>query len=227
MIDAHIITLYSNPRSVAAAGRCKKSANIDIKTFDAITESQAEKVMRDFGIKWNYPWRGEEYDMKAGLKKTAYTTAHPMRRVACFLSHYLLWKRCAEQQEPVMILEHDAVFIRPFELDGFMKAECQIISINDPRGATRKAQEFHDKLQQKPQLIQRVPTIDDPTIPQGLPGNSAYIIKPDGAKKMMELTQEFGAWPNDALMCKQLYQSLASSKIYYTKVQGTPSTTSL
>ena len=226
-MEAHIITLYSNPRSVAAAGRCKKSANIPIKTFDAITESQAEKVMRDFGIKWNYPGRGEEDDMKAGLKKTAYTTAHPMRRVACFLSHYLLWKRCAEQQEPVMILEHDAVFIRPFELDGFMKAECQIISINDPRGATRKAQEFHDKLQQKPQLIQRVPTIDDPTIPQGLPGNSAYIIKPDGAKKMMELTQEFGAWPNDALMCKQLYQDLASSKIYYTKVQGTPSTTSL
>ena len=226
-MDAHIITLTSNPRSVAAAERCKKSANISIKTFDAITESHAEKLLRDFGIKWNYPWKGEEYDMKAGLKKSAYQTKNPLRRIGCFLSHYLLWKRCAEQNEPIMILEHDAIFIRPFDETAFAKAECDIISINDPRGATRKAQEFHEKLQRGPQTIQRVPTIDDPTIPQGLPGNSAYIIKPSGAKKMLDLVKEFGAWPNDALMCKQLIQSIASSKVYYTKVQGTPSTTSL
>lgn len=227
MIDAHIITLTSNPKSVSAANRCKKSANISIKTFDAITGQFAPKLSRDLGINWNYPWKGEEYDMKAGLKKTAYPTKNPMNRVACFLSHYLLWKRCAEQDEPVLVLEHDAVFIRPFEIETFMKAKCEIISINDPRGATRKAMDYHEKLEKNPQTIQRVPTIDDLTVPQGLPGNSAYIIKPGGAKKMLELVREFGAWPNDALMCKQLIQSLGSSKIYYTKVQGTPSTTSL
>jgi GR25 family glycosyltransferase involved in LPS biosynthesis len=226
-MEAHIITLTSNLRSSAAADRCKKSANIPIKTFEAVTETQAEKLMRDFYIRWNYPWKGEEYDMKAGVKKTAYQTVEPMRRIACFLSHYLLWKRCAEQNEPLMVLEHDAIFIKPFDETPFMKAECEIISINDPRGATRKAQDFHEKLQKGPQLIQRVPTIDDLMIPQGLPGNSAYIIKPGGAQKMLELVKEFGAWPNDALMCKQLIQTLASSKVYYTKVQGTPSTTSL
>jgi len=226
-MEAFVITISNNPRSVAAAERCIKSANIPVKKFEAITEVVAEKLMREFSIQWNYPWKGEEYDMKAGLKKTAYQTANPMKRVGCFLSHYLLWKRCAEQDEPVMILEHDAFFTKPFDETAFAKAECDIISINDPRGATRKAQEFHEKLQQGPQTIQRVPTIDDPTIPQGLPGNSAYIIKPSGAKKMLNLVKEFGAWPNDALMCKQLIQSIASSKIYYTKVQGTPSTTSL
>jgi GR25 family glycosyltransferase involved in LPS biosynthesis len=227
MIDAYIITLTSNLKSTTAAERCKKSSNIAIKTFDAITESHAEKVMRDFGIKWNYPWKGEEYDIKAGLKKTAYTTAHPMRRVACFLSHYSLWKKCANQNQPFMILEHDAIFIKPFDETAFMKAECDIISLNDPRGATRMAHDYHDILQSKPQTIQRVPTIDDLMVPQGLPGNSAYIIKPSGAKKMLDLVKEYGAWPNDALMCKQLIQSIAASKIYYTKVQGTPSTTSL
>jgi len=226
-MESYIITLTSNPRSIAAADRCKKSANIPIKTFEAVTETQAEKLMRDFYIKWNYPWKGEEYDIKAGLKKTAYTTAHPMRRVACFLSHYSLWKKCANQNKPFMILEHDALFIKPFDETAFMKAECEIISLNDPRGATRRAQDFHEKLQKNPQTIQRVPTIDDPTIPQGLPGNSAYIIKPSGAKKMLELVKEYGAWPNDALMCKQLIQTLASSKVYYTRVQGTTSTTTL
>ena len=139
----------------------------------------------------------------------------------------MLWKMCIEKNEPIMILEHDAIFIRPFDDTAFMKAECDIISMNDPRGATRRAQDFHEKLQQGHQTIKRVPTIDDLMVPQGLPGNSAYIIKPSGAKKMLNLVKEYGSWPNDALMCKQLIQSIASSRVYYTKVQGTPSTTSL
>ena len=226
-MKAFIITMSNNPRSSAAADRCIKSANIPIEKFEAITEDTAEKLMRELRIQWNYPWKGEEYDIKAGVKKTAYQTANPLRRVGCFLSHYLLWKRCAEQNEPLIVLEHDAIFIKPFDETPFTKAECEIISLNDPRGATRRAQDFHEKLQKNPQIIQRVPTVDDLMVPQGLPGNNAYIIKPSGAKKMLKLVKEYGAWPNDALMCKQLIQTLASSKVYYTKVQGTPSTTTL
>ena len=226
-MKAYIITLTTHPKSTAAAKRCIGSANIPISIFDAVTEEDAERIMREEKIMWKYPWKGEQMDFKAGLRKSAYPTANPLRRVACFLSHYMLWKMCVEKDEPIMILEHDAIFIKPFDETAFMKAECDIISLNDPRGATRRAQEFHEKLQQGHQIIQRVPTIDDLMIPQGLPGNSAYIIKPSGAKKMLNLVKEYGAWPNDALMCKQLIQSIASSKIYYTKVQGTPSTTSL
>ena len=226
-MDAYIITLAGNNKSIAAAERCKASTNIPIKTFDAITEQFAPKLMRDLGISWNYPWKGEEYDLKAGLKKTAYPTKDPMKRVACFLSHYFLWKKCAEQDEPMLILEHDAIFVKPLEYQYILDAECEIAGINDPRGATRKSQEFHEKIQQKHQRVQIAPTIDDPTIPQGIAGNSAYIIKPSGAKKMLELVKEYGAWPNDALMCKQLIQCLCVTKEYYTRVQGIQSTTSL
>ena len=226
MIEAHIITLTSNPRSVAAAERCKKSTDLPIKTFEAVTEGYAEKMLRDLRLQWNYPWKGEEHDMKAGLRKSAYQTANPLRRVACFLSHYLLWKRCAEQDEPLIVLEHDAIFIKPFDETAFMKAECDIISLNDPRGATRKSMDYHEKIQQRPQEVQPVPRIDKPEVPQGLAGNSAYIIKPSGARKMIKLVKEFGAWPNDAIMCYQLIQGLGVTKTYYTKVQGTQSTTS-
>lgn len=226
-MKAFVITLSNLPMSVAAAERCIRSASIPVEKFEAVTELEAEKLQRDLGIRWNYPWTGSEYDMKAGLKKTAYRTANPMRRVACFLSHYMLWKKCIELNEPIMILEHDAIFIKEFDETAFLKAECDIISINDPRGVTRKSQEYHEKLQQLAQTIQRVPTIDDLMIPQGLPGNSAYIIKPTGAEKMIQAVKDFGAWPNDALMCKQIIQSIAASKIYYTKTQGTPSTTVL
>lgn len=33
----------------------------------------------------------------------------------CFLSHVLLWRMCAEMDAPIVILEHDAVMLRPFK----------------------------------------------------------------------------------------------------------------
>ena len=134
-MKAYIITLTTNPKSLDAARRCIDSANIPISIFDAVTEVDAERVMREEGLVWKYPWKGEEYDMKAGLKKSAYQTAYPLRRVACFLSHYMLWKTCVEKNQPLLILEHDAIFIQPFDETAFMKAECDIISLNDPRGS--------------------------------------------------------------------------------------------
>jgi GR25 family glycosyltransferase involved in LPS biosynthesis len=71
-----------------------------------------------------------------------------------------------------------------------------------------------------------VPTIDEFNIPQGLAGNSAYIIKPEGAKNLIEASREHGLWPNDALMCKQIIPNMGVTKTYFTRVQGLPSTTS-
>uniref|UniRef100_UPI003F6A2B05 glycosyltransferase family 25 protein n=1 Tax=Winogradskyella sp. TaxID=1883156 RepID=UPI003F6A2B05 len=138
-MKAYIITLSQLPMSVTAADRCIKSSNIPVEKFEAINPDNAEKLLRDYGIQWNYPWKGEEFDIKAGLKKNAYNTANPLKRVACFLSHYTLWKKSIELNEPIMVLEHDAIFMKPFDETAFIKAECDIISINDPRGATRKA----------------------------------------------------------------------------------------
>lgn len=73
-----------------------------------------------------------------------------------------------------------------------------------------------------------VPWIDEEHIPQGLPGNSAYIITPMAAKKLIDMTYQIGIWPNDAMMCKQFFgDMLQCAYPYYTKVQGHESTTSL
>jgi len=56
-------------------------------------------------------------DWRKHLPKTANTymwnlvkTTDPI--AGCFASHYLLWKKCIELNEPILILEHDAQFIR-------------------------------------------------------------------------------------------------------------------
>ena len=70
-----------------------------------------------------------------------------------------------------------------------------------------------------------VPWIDDQTIPQGLAGNSAYIITPAGAEQLIKLVKEYGLWPNDAIMCRQLVRRLGVTKKFYTHIQNLRSTT--
>ena len=37
-----------------------------------------------------------------------------MTQIACFLSHYSLWCMCLDKDMPIVILEHDAVMIKPY-----------------------------------------------------------------------------------------------------------------
>ena len=50
-----------------------------------------------------------------------------------------------------------------------------------------------------------------------------------GANTMLNLVDQYGLWPNDALMCRQLVgiKKLGVTTTHYTKVQRTKSTTTL
>lgn len=198
----------------------------DLERFDATTAEYANVSLVGNGLKWTYPWEGESIDFKSGLTLKSYPTTYKERRIACFMSHYRLWHQCIKLDEPILILEHDVIFVHEMGDYGFiLDSKYDIIGINNPLMATRRAQRFFDTVKENKQEIQPVPTIDEFNIPQGLAGNSAYIIKPTGAKNLIEATKEYGAWPNDALMCKQIIPNLGVTRKFYTKVQGLPSTT--
>ena len=230
-IKAYVICIMDNPLSESSAARLAESmpSNANLHSFDAVVPKRVSVLSRTHNIEWKYPWSGEEFDMASGFKKKAYPTKEPNKRIACFLSHYLLWKHCIELDEPIIIHEHDACYFNqdPLPLEQFEKSYYDIIGLNDPRKATRLASLYHDKVQQSKGNIVRAPVIDDSLVPQGIAGNSSYYIKPRGAREMVFLTKQYGAWPNDALMCRQLVNRLGQSKKYYTYVQGLESTTSL
>tara|TARA_R110000868_G_scaffold280521_1_gene540666 strand:+ start:795 stop:1697 length:903 start_codon:yes stop_codon:yes gene_type:complete len=121
-----------------------------------------------------------------------------------------------------------------------------ICGINSPQGATRKATIFDFKVKNQIGVDMRadlgkittngvvnrgltiVPYVDEPgdlPLPSGLAGNSAYIIKPWAAKKLLDKVTEVGLWPNDALMCRQFFPWLQQYYPYYTILQNLPSTT--
>ena len=177
---------------------------------------------------WKYPWEGTETDLKTGLIKSAYPTQDKNKRISCFLSHWYLWQRCKQLNEMIMVFEHDSRIIRKLPADStFQKSQFDIIGINDPSMATRKSKLYHDTILKNTEFFQPVPRIDEFNVPQGLAGNSAYVIKPEGAVKMLGLAQEHGMWPNDALMCYQLIETLGVTRNFYTRVQGLRSTTTL
>lgn len=242
-MKAYIITIDGDPISQSAANNCIDSHTrfkplikqyFHIEKFDAIRPEQVDEEFKYMPFTWTYPWDQPRIDFKSGLKLTPYTTANRKKRMACFLSHYHLWQQCARQKEPLLILEHDALFIRPFNYEFTMDSNYGIIGINNPLGATRRADIFDSQIQTMrgedldADGVLPVPTIDSFDIPQGLAGNSAYVIKPLGAEELLDLINDYGAWPNDAIMCKQLLPNiLGVTKKYYTKVQGTRSTTTL
>ena len=228
-INAHVIGIRGHAQSEVAAKRCIASSvavknDFVVKSFDAFTPEDVDENMRVRGIKWNYPWKGS--DTYFGLNRHSYVTKNPKARIACAMSHYFLWEKCAAEgnDETFLILEHDAKFIRKLDINWM--GNFDILGINNPLGATRKANLFQAKVQANLAEYQDVPWIDDKKVPQGIAGNSAYLMTPRGARKMIGLVDQHGLWPNDALMCSQLVDALGVTRTYYTTVQkGITSTT--
>jgi hypothetical protein len=218
--DLKAFIIYNdNEVSIDALGHCQRSiqnTGSDLQEIKFLGKDPATL----FDVKWSWPHRKKLVCERTGLLLTAYRNQDIRKRIACAQSHYLLWEKCLEFNETILILEHDAVFVRKFEPFEFEGGVC---SINSPLCAT-----FNDKLYDEKLIegINEVPWVADEKIPQGLPGNSAYMIKPWAAKELIDLQDSIGWWPNDAIMCKQLCPWLRCHKPYFTEVQGIKSTTS-
>lgn len=229
-MKAYVIALADDPSSVEQGEHVIKSSgwfknDFTIVPFPAVGPQEVVGLLKAKGLKWSYPWTKQHLDLATGLLLNPYPTADPKKRMACFMSHYILWEICAVTETPHLILEHDAEFMDKVDVKQLDDSPFSVISLNDPRGATRRAGNYHDAIIGKD--VAEAPWIDEHQVPQGLPGNSAYYIKPKGASKLISLVKEYGAWPNDAIMCKQLMpRMLGCLGNYKTQVRKTaPSST--
>ena len=141
-------------------------------------------------------------------------------RIACFLSHYFLWLKCGRGETDYLILEHDAVFVRDFEPFEF-KSICMI---NDPKGATPRGEWWSKEMKKRGPGVWPKTKVFDDSRPDGLAGGSAYVIKPKAARALVYLVEQIGAWPNDALICRQLVQDLEEHYPFITEVRDSQST---
>jgi GR25 family glycosyltransferase involved in LPS biosynthesis len=223
-MKAYVITLWGHTYSEQCAARCIESAarhGVVVHRFDAVTANNARNVMRDRGLEWAWPNIEPDVCPKTKLKRHVYRTADPNARLGCAMSHYLLWEECYRRGEPILVLEHDAVFLRGLpELPEHFGA----IMLNDPVGATPKGGWWKQQIAAKGPGVHRKTVVFDDGRPDGLAGNSAYIISPGAARACMAAYEALGVWPNDATLCRQLIDGLMEVYPFVTEARQTQST---
>lgn len=118
----------------------------------------------------------------------------------CFLSHYLLWKKCIELNKPILILEHDAQIIRKIP-ENILNYDYEVLNL-DYASRVESDYELHLKSDKGKDIISW------PIAPKkkgwlsqanksSIKGIHAYIVKPIGAKKLVDFAKENGTVPAD------------------------------
>ena len=232
-MKAFVITLEGNEYSEQKADNCIASGakfGVEVEKYYGVNKEAARAVMRNLNLKWTWANGNKSPAVcpKTGLRQRPYYNANLDAKIGCAMSHYLLWGCCVDRDEPLLILEHDAVFVSeiPQELhDGNFKG---ILQINDPKGGGRNGSRLSQMMTNRGKIgVQpSTPNQPDPLVPDGLAGNGSYIIKPFAAQELIDKYHELGVWPNDATMCIQLFPYLEEYYPFITKIEQEISTSS-
>lgn len=113
--ETYIVRLKGNNTSETLAARCMESCEKvgqKAQYFDAVDGTS--------GI-IKYPMPDADVGKIFGGVKLVFSRLTPTE-ISCFLSHIILWKRCVEIDKPIVILEHDAIMLRKFEVHPFYNA---------------------------------------------------------------------------------------------------------
>lgn len=186
-MKAFIIRKPNDELSEKLSSECVESA----AKFGIVTEKVAgvysdhDKIMAEHGVHC-FPKMKEVKKQNLGFK-------------GCFMSHYLLWKKCIELNEPIIIFEHDALMIRPLPdniLDLFTHHCVLDYAIHYPNYEELLAVEGPLKITNHPRLYDNkvsVSKINDSHVR----GSHAHIVKPLGAKTLIESVAKWGHLASD------------------------------
>lgn len=221
--------------------------NYDIRYFQGyhdLSHLNLNHYMHHYGIDKGYTWpknKSEEKDFQDLIRLKHYGESDWIKRASCALSHFSLWTQCLASQEPMLILEHDAVAIRKFNLYYIIDRDdisCgkYAIALNSPLrknktdvSVTPLAEKYHEFIQNKGNhdggITYDVPELRPGQL-NGLPGNSAYIIDPIMASQCLKHVYNHGLWPNDAILSQEIIRGNNLSCIvdYVFEVQADKST---
>ena len=170
-MKAFVITIEDNYLSNQAADRCIASAKkygVNVEKWSAMTP------------------RNPVFSKTVEEKKLAvrhFESGHSRKEnaLACFLSHMSLWEKCIEDNEEILILEHDAVFMNTMPKILFDK----IITIGQPS----YGKYYHPSTLGVQPLSQK----------EYFKGAHAYIVKPAGARDLITMVADYSR-PTDVYL---------------------------
>ncbi len=191
-IPTYVITMIGEGLSENLAQECIESAKkfgIQAKIFPATWGKDIDKhfVEQDLKI---YKKGQKKKDINPGLK-------------GCLLSHYRLWKKCIESQEPMMIFEHDNIVLRDIP-EKLLNTFEDVLHLDF---ASRQVTDYEDFTEtyngdDVKQWCPQIPRLSGHELynKTHIKGSHAYIIKPLGAIKMVDWVWNVGALSPDLAM---------------------------
>jgi len=130
--------------------------------------------------------------------------------LGCFLSHFFLWKKCIKEDITVGVLEYDAIFIKPVPADILEKFD-DYLNLDYTRHThltvSAKREEYINQIELEENNKIEVKSLSESK--KGfnhnfkyinnnhIKGAFGYIIKPQGAKKLIDATYTYGILPAD------------------------------
>jgi glycosyl transferase family 25 len=168
-MKSFVISLSKIDLSIYNARKMLKplsSFGFNVALFEGTYGNEAEKLFKQ-QTRTLHPYDHLNNPTKVNRK----TTSEGVK--GCFYSHYRLWKKCVELNEPIWIFEDDVIFIReyyPVDFDdvlivvlGSWLVNTDMLYVSDSQ--TPSALNFTGPC---------------------LPGTPGYAIKPHAAKKLLD-----------------------------------------
>jgi hypothetical protein len=109
--------------------------------------------------------------------------------IGCFYSHYGLWQKCVELDEPIMIFEDDVKFYRkyePVEFEGVL-----VLSLGKSSFMRDPQKTYLENPTGVPRIVK--------WINFSMPGASGYAITPDAAKALVKFYRPYWAPADNAI----------------------------
>jgi GR25 family glycosyltransferase involved in LPS biosynthesis len=153
-MKAYVITIRDLKESQEVADRCVttgKAFGVDVEPWDAVTPTDPRFRSHAFNL--------------SGFDGNRFSRLEPC--IATFLSHASLWQHCADRGEPMVILEHDAVF------------RARLPGLSSVNGCCNLGRPSFGSFTIPPDGFG--PLVSKPY----LPGAHAYYLTPDGADRLL------------------------------------------
>lgn len=165
-MKAYIIRLKEINLSKTIADECIQQAakfNICVQEFDAINGLKSQEHIDQLNLR-------PAKKIKPGA-------------CGCILSHIYLWKKCVEDNEPYLVLEHDGYILEPLP-DDILDRFDNVLKLDNNNPYSKF---YEDKiLEDSEKSLEIINLEDSPKFYSGAGlysrGSYAYIIKPQAAK---------------------------------------------
>lgn len=176
-IPTYIITLVNNNLSLTSALRCKDSilqrTSLDPDPLDPDPGLWAAFGPNNCNVDIMF------CDWELDSKHFIDNWSRRANAMACFLSHCNLWRKCRDLNEPVIILEHDAVMVTELPCKDYMN-KYDIYNLGKPsygrfNTITSKDRPYEGKLFSTSGYLK---------------GAHAYYVTPVGAQKLLDKAKQ-------------------------------------